>query len=780
MHIKGKWRSGKSVFLSWLASYFVILFVPVLLSIVVYNESEKIIHNEINRANAAILKQVQQSIDGQMSNIEHMATDISLNKKIRSVLYPQYIDSFYRYQLLEVISKELKYHSIDNDFIDKVYIYLKNSNIVLSQGTYYSSDVAFKEVQKVSKITREEWNHLLQQGYHHTCMTLPSGSRGKEGSTIAYLHSFPSEGRDAATIIVLLNSRCIDDILSSTEWIAKGSFFILDKSNRVITSQNSRNLPATADVLEYSKYPHANNVSPVLESRNDMVISYIDSDIMSWKYISTIPESVFLEKANYIQKYAVLSLVLCMVAGGIISFFFTKRNYHPLEELVVSLKDSIPAGDPKNDNEYHFIQEALSNILEEKESIHRKLDQQNDEMRLSFMRRLLCGKIKVNDEFFRIAESYHIQFHSNYYAVILFHIEQYDQFFYGEENITEESKLDLINYVIANVVGEITNQGHQGYIVEIDHSLACLMGVSLTEATEAENEILDIAKNAKRLVENYLYTTLTISVSRVHDSLAGFPEAYQEAIEAMEYRMVIGAEQIIQYNNIRHPNYHYSYPMDVEYKLINAIKSGDLTKAKAMVNSVISNNLDGGILSVDMARCLMFNLVSTMIKTINEFSETSDPDLLQTIDPVERVEQMLKCNTIMEMKEYMESTLEDICGCVERKKQSHNSKLKDDIINFINENYSCPEMSNAMIAEHFSIHPAYLSRFFKEQTGEKVLDYINKLRMQTAKQMLQESRCKIEEVAQKLGYNNSVSFIRVFKKYEGTTPGKYRDTMRDY
>ena len=777
---KGKWRSGKSVFFSWIVSYFVILFVPVLLSIAVYNESEKIIHNEINRANAAILKQVQQSIDGQMTNIEHMATDISLNKRIRSVLYPQYVDSFYRYQLLEVISKELKYHSIDNDFIDKVFIYLKNSNIVLSQGTYYSSDVAFKEVQKVSKITHEEWDHLLQQGHHHTCMTLSAGSRGKEGSIIVYLHSFPSEGRDAATIIVLLNSKCIDDILSSTEWIAKGSFFILDKSNRVITSQNSKNLSATSDVLEYRIYPHTNHVSFVLDSSSDMVISYIDSDIMNWKYISTIPESVFLEKVNYIQKYAVLSLILCMVAGGIISFFFAKKNYHPLEELIVSLKDSIPAGDPKNDNEYHFIQGALNNILEEKESIHRKLDQQNDEMRMSFLRRLLSGKIKVDDEFFRIAESYHIHFHSNYYAIILFHIEQYDRLFYGEENITEESKLDLMNYVISNVVEEITNQNHQGYIVEMDHFLACLTGVCLTEATEAKKEILDIAKNAKRLVENYLYTTLTISVSNVHDSLAGFPEAYQEAIEAMEYRMVIGVEQIIQYNSIRHPNYNYSYPMDVEYKLINTIKSGDLTKARDMVNLIISNNLDDGILSVDMARCLMFNLVSTMIKTMNEFSETSDQELLQTMHPVERTEEMLKCNTIMEMKEYMESTLEDICGCVERKKQSHNSKLKDDIINFINENYSCPEMSNAMIAEHFSIHPAYLSRFFKEQTGEKVLDYINKLRMQTAKQMLQESRCKIEEVAQKLGYNNSVSFIRVFKKYEGTTPGKYRDTMRDY
>jgi hypothetical protein len=119
----------RSVFLSWLVSYLIILIVPVLFSITVYNESEKIIHNEINRANAAILKQVQQSIDSRMSSIESMAMDLALNNRIKAVLYPKSIDTFYRYQLIEIISKELRYNNIANDFIDTSYIYLKNSNI---------------------------------------------------------------------------------------------------------------------------------------------------------------------------------------------------------------------------------------------------------------------------------------------------------------------------------------------------------------------------------------------------------------------------------------------------------------------------------------------------------------------------------------------------------------------------------------------------------------------------------------------------------------------------
>ena len=64
------------------------------------------------------------------------------------------------------------------------------------------------------------------------------------------------------------------------------------------------------------------------------------------------------------------------------------------------------------------------------------------------------------------------------------------------------------------------------------------------------------------------------------------------------------------------------------------------------------------------------------------------------------------------------------------------------------------------------------------QTGEKVLDYINRIRLQEAKQLLQKCEINIEEVARKTGFNNSIALIRVFKKYEGITPGKYKDTMK--
>lgn len=292
MHMKSIRIKERSVFFSWLISYFIILFVPILISITIYNESEKIIHNEINRANAAILRQVQQSIDSGMADVERIAMDITLNDRFRAVMYPKYIDSFYRYQLLEIISKELKSYNIANDFIELFYIYLKNSDIVLYPSYYYSLNVAYKNFHEACDISYDEWYDLLQTKYYKTCMAIPiDGDGNSAGSTIAYFHSFPPEGNSmAATLVVLLNKDRIIDIISSIEWIDKGSFFIVDKDNRIIISNTASDL---YHILDYDKYQHAKDVLYTLDYDNDIIISHIDSKIMDWKYISVIPISVF-------------------------------------------------------------------------------------------------------------------------------------------------------------------------------------------------------------------------------------------------------------------------------------------------------------------------------------------------------------------------------------------------------------------------------------------------------------------------------------------------------
>ncbi|MNI80913.1 Bifunctional transcriptional activator/DNA repair enzyme AdaA [compost metagenome] len=79
-----------------------------------------------------------------------------------------------------------------------------------------------------------------------------------------------------------------------------------------------------------------------------------------------------------------------------------------------------------------------------------------------------------------------------------------------------------------------------------------------------------------------------------------------------------------------------------------------------------------------------------------------------------------------------------------------------------------------MIGDEFRLTPQYVSRLFREQSGESGLhDYINHTRVEAAKELLLKG-VSIDETATTVGFASSHALIRVFKKYEGITPGKFK------
>ena len=72
------------------------------------------------------------------------------------------------------------------------------------------------------------------------------------------------------------------------------------------------------------------------------------------------------------------------------------------------------------------------------------------------------------------------------------------------------------------------------------------------------------------------------------------------------------------------------------------------------------------------------------------------------------------------------------------------------------------------------LSPKYLSRVFKENTGTGFSDYKLAVKMAKAKELLQQTGYNVNQISDKLGYENTESFIRQFKKLAKSTPTKYR------
>jgi transcriptional regulator GlxA family with amidase domain len=120
----------------------------------------------------------------------------------------------------------------------------------------------------------------------------------------------------------------------------------------------------------------------------------------------------------------------------------------------------------------------------------------------------------------------------------------------------------------------------------------------------------------------------------------------------------------------------------------------------------------------------------------------------------------------------------DVQDTKTEKKFSLTSSMEEKLLKlkeFINDNYDSP-ISREGIAEALDLSPDYMSRMFKAHTGQKINDYINELRIESAGRQLLESNKKIIDIAFSVGFESLVTFNRAFSKIKKTSPSKYRQT----
>ncbi len=104
---------------------------------------------------------------------------------------------------------------------------------------------------------------------------------------------------------------------------------------------------------------------------------------------------------------------------------------------------------------------------------------------------------------------------------------------------------------------------------------------------------------------------------------------------------------------------------------------------------------------------------------------------------------------------------------------SSEEKLKR-VIDFINENYT-EDISREGLAAAIGMNPNYMGSQFKTYAGRTINEYINMLRINEAMRQLDESRSKVIDIAFNVGFENVVTFNRVFKKVTGKTPSEYKN-----
>lgn len=135
---------------------------------------------------------------------------------------------------------------------------------------------------------------------------------------------------------------------------------------------------------------------------------------------------------------------------------------------------------------------------------------------------------------------------------------------------------------------------------------------------------------------------------------------------------------------------------------------------------------------------------------------------------------VLACKDYTELRNWYLSRLEEVCRKIANKKEEQSESVISKAKNYINQNFS-RELTLDEVSQAVNISPYYFSKLFKEEAGENFIEYLTRLRISHARELLKNPDLSIKEICVMSGYSDPNYFSRIFKKQENMSPSEYRE-----
>lgn len=248
-------------------------------------------------------------------------------------------------------------------------------------------------------------------------------------------------------------------------------------------------------------------------------------------------------------------------------------------------------------------------------------------------------------------------------------------------------------------------------------------------------------------IQNFLNRDIPMGISDVNTDISELKYFYQQAKERL---FALNEEENCS-----------QYPEREVSSLKTAVDNSDVKRAGLLLDELL-----------DVIEVVDDTMSSVILWEVSEIFKVDREQLLRLQKDNRDNLKAFSIGFLKEMKKKVET--------LKKRETEKNSGYKKrdimDVLNYIYENYLDDNFSVKSMASHFQTSVSNISHFFKKNMEVTISQYVEQIKLERAKEMLRTSDKKVSEIAEILRYANSTAFIEMFKKYEGVTPGVYRES----
>jgi two-component system response regulator YesN len=337
-----------------------------------------------------------------------------------------------------------------------------------------------------------------------------------------------------------------------------------------------------------------------------------------------------------------------------------------------------------------------------------------------------------------------------------------------EDGFTEYARENssMIEYAVLSIVDELFHDRSAAWRCK-DDSNYLVLPIKERARVSIEALGLQLQKNVKQ----YLKGNISIVVSDEGIFPRGLPKLYALSIAAMHRTIGSDNKIFLSLRAVEHPQHAHSLTaLYAPPDLFRLMEAGRWEDAEKKIEGAFDELAEKWPNSQEHAT----EAVSLMLNSLSRIAHASGVLLADIVPKTGAVPfDVRSFTTLQRMRDWAAAALEATRSALERGLKDTRSALVKKVSSYIDENLH-RDVSLQSIADFLDLHPAYVSRIYKLETGENLSGYILKRRMERAAYLLRSTDLKILEISTEIGYPNPAYFIKVFKAEFGMTPVEYR------
>ncbi|MDF2613868.1 MAG: two component transcriptional regulator, AraC family [Clostridia bacterium] len=411
---------------------------------------------------------------------------------------------------------------------------------------------------------------------------------------------------------------------------------------------------------------------------------------------------------------------------------------------------------------FAILNKVIVRIEEEKkqrtdiEILHRELDSSIHMTKNQFLDKLIMGALSTTDSL-EGAQKADIDLIARYYVLLNAQIDfngaSYSDLLEAKACISRlfKDRTDVIPF--------FRNE---------DNFLVIIKGTTKESIDQGAYELANLLKHE---YESKTDAVLTIGIGSITDRIGEISKSFMDSKKAIKFLSRFKQGQIIGINDIEREPLKASYIVKEHDSIEEKLKYASRKDIPDIISQYTKGISQSNSQSVLFTYYILMDIVIASSRLITELegdanSIIPEADNLTLLFDIACLEETFTAFVISLLERVID--FRDSCGDMRYGNVIRKARK------YINENYSSSVISLNTVAAEVALSPNHFSTIFSQETGETFIEYLTRIRIEKAKDLLAATSMRLSDIASAVGYNESHYFSYLFKKNVGISAREYR------